>query len=123
MDTKELPEAQIDRQDVVDNAIYNLLLELSGKTEDELEQDMEHIGDIRDVVQEVICDRLKIMSPMDFYPWIKSCGNCDCFDQTFKQGGVCRIDGGDDDAQCADVACEGCCDRWKNDKEAWTIKS
>lgn len=120
MSDKELTQSQLDRCDAVDAAIHQLLLELTGKTEDELEQDMEHIGDIRDAVQEVICDRLKIMSPMDFYPWIKSCGNCDCYksDNVSPLGtinGSCSLDG-----SLKPVSDEGCCERWKNDKEAWT---
>jgi hypothetical protein len=113
---KELTQGQIDRHDEVDNAIYALLLELAGKVdrEDELEWDMEHIGDIRELFEDVICRRLKIMSPMDFYPWIKECGGCYFFDD-----GICRKVGGDDDAQCTGV-CEDDqgCDRWKDISEA-----
>jgi hypothetical protein len=125
--TNKLTQAQIDRHDEVDNAIYALLLELAGKVdrEDELEWDMEHIGDIRELFEDVICHRLKIMSPMELYPWIKNCDNCDHYDKIDCSGGLCRIDGGGDDAQCTGVTDGDVCDRWKSDKDAWTqpIKS
>jgi len=34
-----------------------------------VEWDMEHIGDVREVVQEVIVDRLHLMTEMQFYPY------------------------------------------------------
>ena len=68
---KELTKKQIDRQDAVDNAIQELLEELSGKKFPCLDWDTEVVGIIRDAVQEVICDKMKLMSPMDFYPFME----------------------------------------------------
>jgi len=72
---------QIDQQDAVDNACFNLIREMAGEDpsaddiakgdQGGIEWDMELISIVREAVQEVVCDRLKIMSPMVFYPWIE----------------------------------------------------
>ncbi|MDD5547063.1 MAG: hypothetical protein PHO67_07935 [Candidatus Omnitrophica bacterium] len=63
---EELTSNQIDRQDCVESAIEELLRELSGK---EIEHDMEIIDIVREAVQEVIVDRLHLMTEMEFYPY------------------------------------------------------
>ena len=62
--------SETDRQDCVDNAIYNLLLELS-PTDDEdiLEWDIEEIADIRDMIEEILVNKHKLMSSYEFYPY------------------------------------------------------
>ena len=67
MPDKELTKAQQEQQDFVDNNVFGLLVGLTGK---ELEWDVEHISAVREAVQEVICDRLKLMTEMEFYPYI-----------------------------------------------------
>lgn len=52
---------------MVDNLCHQLLCQLAGK---DLEWDIEHIGDLADVAEEVICDRLKLCSRMDFRPYV-----------------------------------------------------
>lgn len=72
---KELTQGQIDRQDFIDNLIQNLICEVGGIDYPQLDKlaswDIDAISDIRDALQEVICDKLKIMSPMDFYPFME----------------------------------------------------
>jgi len=63
----ELTREQLDRQDKVDNACHNILEELAGK---ELSWDIELSGIVRDAVQEVLVDRLHLMTEMEFYPYI-----------------------------------------------------
>jgi hypothetical protein len=69
----ELTDAQIERQDIVDNDIYNLVCSLAGISEDEQDEklpwDIEWIGEIRDQIQEIITDK-KLMTEMEFYPFI-----------------------------------------------------
>ncbi len=65
---QELTKAQINRQDAVDTAIHQLLCELSGK---DLEWNMAHIGDVFNACQDVICNQLKLMTEMEFYPHLE----------------------------------------------------
>jgi len=65
----ELSEAQIERQDWVDNACHGLLTELAGGKE--IEWDIELIGKVRDAAQAVIVDRLHLMTDQEFYPYIQ----------------------------------------------------
>ena len=73
MSERELTQAQLDRQDEVDNACFNFILEMSGeKSADDggkVEWDMETIQAIREAVQEVIVDTLHLMTEMEFYPY------------------------------------------------------
>jgi hypothetical protein len=64
----ELTPAQRERQDTVDNVCHRLLEELAGK---ELPWDMEHIGELREVVQDIIVDKLHIMTELEFYPYLE----------------------------------------------------
>ena len=68
MPEKELTGAQIDRQDCVDSAIHALLNDLA--MGQEIAWDMEFIGDVREAVQEVIVDKLHLITEMEFYPYI-----------------------------------------------------
>lgn len=70
---EELTEEQIKRQDSVDNAIYQLIQELnpSGK---EIEWDIEMIGDVRDVIEDWMVERLRITDEQGFYPWVEDYG-------------------------------------------------
>ena len=72
----ELTQMQIDQQDAVDEACFDLIRRMAGEDTDSdepgiIEWDMELISKVREAVQEVVCDDLKIMSPMVFYPWIE----------------------------------------------------
>jgi hypothetical protein len=64
----EFTSRELERMDFVDNAIYNLLLELAGVNEDKLEWDMEDIGEIRDLIQEIVVNKYHLMTEMEFCP-------------------------------------------------------
>ncbi|MFA4829954.1 MAG: hypothetical protein WC855_11805 [Thermodesulfovibrionales bacterium] len=67
---KELTSEQIKRQDSVDNAIYQLIQELN-PTADEIRWDIEMIGEVRDVIEDWMVERLKITDEQGFYPWVE----------------------------------------------------
>jgi hypothetical protein len=60
-------EDQINRQDFVDNAIYDLVKRLIPLPR-EIEWDIEMIGDIRDTIQHWLVDKYKIIDELEFYP-------------------------------------------------------
>lgn len=60
-------EDQIKRQDFVDNEIYDLVNRLIPPTE-EIEWDIEMIGDIRDAIQHWLVDRYRTVDELEFYP-------------------------------------------------------
>ena len=65
----KLTDEQIERQDFVDNAIFDLINELipSGK---EMEWDIEAIGEIRDAIQSQLIVR-GFCTEQEFYPYIE----------------------------------------------------
>jgi hypothetical protein len=65
-----LTQRQIEQQEFVDDAIYELLNNLAGK---ELEWDSELIGSVRDVIAQEFEQR-EIMAAKELYPWI-GCDN------------------------------------------------
>lgn len=65
----ELTDEQIERQDFVDNAIYNLINELI-PSDNEMDWDIEVIGDIRDTIQSHLVEK-GLCLEQDFYPYIK----------------------------------------------------
>ena len=70
MSQNELIKQQIERQDFVDNAIYDLIQKVN-PAEKEIEWNIEMIGEIRDVIKEWLVDKLKIISEQDFYPYFE----------------------------------------------------
>jgi DNA polymerase sigma len=66
---KELTEGQIRRQDLIDNAIYQLI-QIVNPTDKNIEWDIEMIGEVRDIIREWIVDRMKITDEQTFYPYI-----------------------------------------------------
>jgi hypothetical protein len=66
----ELSKQEIERQDFVDNSIFDLLqsLKSSDKT---IEWNIEMIGDIRDVIQYWIVERCGASDEASFYPFLK----------------------------------------------------
>jgi hypothetical protein len=64
----ELTKNQIERQDLVDDKCYELLVELAGK---ELIWNIEQIYKVRQSVQSVIVDDLKLMTENEFYPYME----------------------------------------------------
>jgi hypothetical protein len=58
---------KIEQQDFVDNAIFDLLNTLN-PTDKELKWDIKPIGDIRDVIQKLFVEELKLCTEDEFYP-------------------------------------------------------
>ena len=67
---KELSEEQIERQDYVDNAIYELIKQVN-PTNKQIEWDIELIGEIRDSIRECLVQKLRITDEQDFYPFLE----------------------------------------------------
>ncbi|MBE0426233.1 MAG: hypothetical protein IBX72_06265 [Nitrospirae bacterium] len=67
---KELTDKQIERQDFVDNAIFNLIQSLN-TTDKTINWDIEMIGEIRDVIAEWMIERLNITDEQKFYPYLE----------------------------------------------------
>lgn len=63
---EEWTEAETDRQDYVDNVIEHTIDRLAGTA---LEHNIEFIGKVRDALQEIIVDDLKLMTEQEFYPY------------------------------------------------------
>lgn len=64
----ELTDRQIARQDLVDNAIYDLINELIPSNK-EMDWDIEAIGDVRDAIQSQLVER-GLCTEQEFYPSI-----------------------------------------------------
>ena len=58
-------ELNVNRQDAVHNACHNLIRELAGE---EVKWDLENIGNLADEVEDIVCDRLGLMSHEEFNP-------------------------------------------------------
>lgn len=65
----KLTKKQLERQDFVDNAIFDLIQVLN-PTNKETEWDIDFIGEIRDVIQEHFTD-LEICEEEMFYPFVE----------------------------------------------------
>ncbi len=64
---ERLTEDQINRQDFVDNEIFDLVKRLTPPTK-EIEWEIQMIGDIRDTIQHWLVDQYKIVEELEFYP-------------------------------------------------------
>lgn len=62
-----LTKQQIERQDYVDNLIFELIQQLLPPTK-QIKWNIEIIGAIRDAIQEQIIDKQKLISKQIFYP-------------------------------------------------------
>lgn len=65
----ELTKQQIERQDFVDNAIYELLNDVC-PTDKHLDWDIELIGNVRDAIQTQLVKR-DLCSEQEFYPYLE----------------------------------------------------
>lgn len=63
----KLTKQQIERQDFVDNQIFELMQKLIPPSK-QIEWDIEVIGEIRDAIRKQIVDKQKLMSEVKFYP-------------------------------------------------------
>ena len=70
MSHHKLTQHQIDQQDMIDNAIYHFIQSIN-PSDKEISWDIEMIGDLRDVVQEWIVDRLNLTTEQEFYPSLR----------------------------------------------------
>ncbi len=59
---------QEQQQDLVDNAVHQYLCDKAGNPD--LPWNIEKIAEVREEWQEIICDRLNMTTPFQFYPWI-----------------------------------------------------
>lgn len=64
---QKFTEDQINRQDFVDNQIYDLVKRLIPSSR-EKEWSIEMIADIRDTIQYWLVDQYKIVDELEFYP-------------------------------------------------------
>jgi hypothetical protein len=63
---RELTLKEIERQDFVDNAIFDLIKDLSLSTK-KIDWNIEMIGEIRDVISDWIVNKLKMCTEQEFY--------------------------------------------------------
>ena len=63
----ELTKQQIERQDFVDNQIFELMQKLIPQSKN-IVWDIEAIGAVRDVIREQIVNNQKLISEAKFYP-------------------------------------------------------
>ncbi len=64
----ELTDTQIERQDFVDNTIYEMLIDLI-PSEKSMHWDIDSIGRVRDVIAQVFVEK-NLCSEQEFYPYI-----------------------------------------------------
>lgn len=67
---KELTRKQIERQDFVDNEIFELLQNINPSGQN-IEWNIEMIADLRDRIQYWFVEYLNITDEMTFYPYVK----------------------------------------------------
>jgi len=65
---KSLPKSKIERQDLVDNSIFELLQTIN-PSKKEIEWNIKLIGKIRDEISKLIVEELKLCSEETFYPY------------------------------------------------------
>ena len=65
-----LTQKQIDRQDFVDNAVFDVI-QLVNPTRKKLKWDIEVMGGVRDAIEDVLVDKLGLCSEKTFYPFIE----------------------------------------------------
>jgi hypothetical protein len=66
----ELSDDQIDRQDLVDNLIFELIQSIHPSTINN-SWNIDMIGDIRNCLKKWIVDRYKLCDEQSFYPYIE----------------------------------------------------
>jgi hypothetical protein len=65
-----LSDDQVDRQDAVDNLIFQLIQSIHPSASG-IGWNIEMIGDVRDCLKEWIVDRYELCDERSFYPYIK----------------------------------------------------
>ncbi len=69
----ELTNKQIERQDLVDNRIFELIQDLN-PSQTQIDWDIEMIGGVRDCVLSILNEKVSV-SEEEFYPFLKENGN------------------------------------------------
>ena len=67
--TQKLTNKQIERQDFVDNTIYNLLNELI-PNEKTIDWNIEYIARVRDTINQIFLEK-NICTEQEFYPYLE----------------------------------------------------
>ena len=67
---RTLTDKEIERQDFVDNLIYELMNKVN-PTKKEIEWDIEIIGEIRDRINYWLTKGIELCSEQEFYPFIE----------------------------------------------------
>ena len=67
---EELTQSQLDRQDMVDNAIYQLFLELNPNQGKQIDWDIHWISEVREVMERVFVHELAVCDDLTFYPYL-----------------------------------------------------
>jgi hypothetical protein len=70
MTTQELTSNQTERQDFVDNAIYELIASLNPSNKKEISWNIEMIGDVRECIRHWLVERHQVCTDLAFYPFI-----------------------------------------------------
>ncbi len=69
----ELTKKQLERQDFVDNAIFDLIKELIPEDKAEnLQWDIEMIAEVREEIENFVVGRKNLISEEEFYPCVKT---------------------------------------------------
>ena len=71
---EELTKAEIDQQDALEGACYQLVCDLVYGGNHYLEWDISWIGDLAELVTEIVCKRLKLKTEEEFYPYVERKG-------------------------------------------------
>lgn len=67
----ELSLREIEQQDLVDGACYELITQFCPNGLEDVTWNIEHIAKIRDALQEVIVNDMQLMTEQEFYPYIE----------------------------------------------------
>ncbi len=68
---EELTKKQLERQDFVDNEVFDLIKKLiPADKAKKLQWDIEMIGEVRDMIRIYAVNHKKLMSEQEFYPYI-----------------------------------------------------
>ncbi len=65
----ELTRPEMERLDYVHNSIHQLICDLAGQ---DVDWDVEVIGEISDLVEEHVCTKLGLMKDYEFAPYIEA---------------------------------------------------
>jgi hypothetical protein len=66
---EEFTKLELEKMDIVDNACYDLIVGFCPNGLEDVDWNIEHISKIREALQEVLVDDMKLMTEMEFYPY------------------------------------------------------